>query len=68
MCLFSFDKEKYKKTIKNEGKDEGRKEGEFNTTYNFIKQGLITIDQAATAIGLTTKQLLDNFKKYNRAL
>jgi hypothetical protein len=24
------------------GKKEGRKEGEFNTVYNFIKQGLVT--------------------------
>ena len=68
MCLFNFDREKYEKTIKNEGKDEGRKEGEFFTIYNFIKQGLVSIEQAASAMGLTTQQLLDNFKKFNLAL
>ena len=67
MCLFSFDKKKYEDTIKNEGIQEGEKKGKFNTTYNFIKQGLITVEQAASAMGLTTKQLLDNFKKFNLA-
>ena len=44
---------------------EGRKEGEFNTVYNFIKQGLVTVEQAAKSIGLTKEQLLDTFKEYN---
>ena len=26
---------------------EGRKEGVFNTVYNFVKQGLVTVEQAA---------------------
>ena len=47
------------------GKKEGRKEGEFNTVYNFIKQGLVTIEQAAKSIGLTKEQLLEGFKEYN---
>ena len=51
-----------------EGKKEGRKEGEFNTVYNFIKQGLVTIEQAAKSIGLTEEQLLEGFKEYNLVL
>ncbi len=47
---------------------EGRKEGEFNTVYNFIKQGLVTVEQAAKSIGLTKEQLLDTFKEYNLVL
>ena len=50
------------------GKKEARKEGEFNTVYNFIKQGLITLDQAAKSIGLTKEQLLEGFKEYNLVL
>ena len=46
----------------------GEKEGEFNTVYNFIKQGLVTIDQAAKSIGLTKEQLLEGFKEYNLVL
>ena len=46
----------------------GKKEGEFNTVYNFIKQGLVTIDQAAKSIGLTKEQLLEGFKEYNLVL
>ncbi len=51
-----------------EGRKEGRKEGEFNTVYNFIKQGLVTVEQAAKSIGLTKEQLLDTFKEYNLVL
>ena len=47
---------------------EGIKKGEFNTVYNFIKQGLVTIEQAAKSIGLTKEQLLDGFKEYNLVL
>ena len=50
------------------GLKEGRKEGEFNTVYNFIKQGLVTIEQAAKSIGLTKEQLLEGFKEYNLVL
>ena len=48
--------------------EEGKKEGEFSTVYNFIKQGLVTIEQAAKSIGLTQEQLLDGFKEYNLVL
>ncbi|MBP5469664.1 MAG: hypothetical protein J6Z11_10525 [Candidatus Riflebacteria bacterium] len=51
-----------------EGRAEGRAEGEFNTVYNFIKQGLVTIEQAAKSIGLTKEQLLAAFKEYNLVL
>ena len=47
---------------------EGRKEGVFNTVYNFVKQGLVTVEQAAESIGLTKEQLLDTFKEYNLVL
>ena len=47
---------------------EGRKEGVFNTVYNFIKQGLVTVEQAAKSIGLTKEQLLDTFREYNLVL
>ena len=47
---------------------EGRKEGVFNTVYNFVKQGLVTVEQTAKSIGLTKDQLLDTFKEYNLVL
>ena len=49
-------------------KKEGEKKGEFNTVYNFIKQGLVTVEQAANSIGLTKEQLLAGFKEYNLVL
>ena len=51
-----------------EGRKEGKKEGEFSTVYNFIKQGLVTVEQAAKSIGLTKEQLLEGFKEYNLVL
>ena len=47
---------------------EGRKEGEFNTIYNFIKKGRLTLEEAASDIGMSVEQLLANFKKYNLVL
>ena len=42
--------------------------GELNAFYKLIKQGLLTIDQAAKAIGMTIEELQANFKQYNLAL
>ena len=48
--------------------EEGRKEGEFNTVYNFIKKGRMTIEEAASDIGMTVEQLIAGFKQYNLVL
>ena len=42
--------------------------GELYASYNFIKQGLVTVEQAAKSIGLTKEQLLEGFKEYNLVL
>ena len=46
----------------------GEARGKFNAIYNFIKLGLVTIEQAAKSIGLTKEQLLEGFKEYNLVL
>ncbi len=56
------------KELLDDSKKEGEKKGEFNTVYNFIKQGLVTVEQAANSIGLTKEQLLAGFKEYNLVL
>ncbi len=56
------------KELLDDSKKEGEKKGEFNTVYNFIKQGLVTVEQAAKSIGLTKEQLLAGFKEYNLVL
>ena len=48
--------------------DEAEARGKFNAVYNFIKLGLVTLEQAAKSIGLTKEQLLDRFKEYKLAL
>ncbi len=48
--------------------EEGEKKGKLSAFYDMIKQGLITLDQAATSLGITTKQLLADFKEYNLVL
>ena len=50
------------------GETRGEARGKFNNVYNFIKSGLVTIEQAAKLIGLTQEQLLDRFKEYKLAL
>ena len=52
----------------NKGLEEGRSEGELNAVYNFIKNGLVTTEQAAKSIGLSVQELLASFKRYNLAL
>ena len=48
--------------------DEAEARGKFNNIYNFIKLGLVTIEQAAKSIGLTKEQLVDRFKEYKLVL
>ena len=47
---------------------EREKNGEFNTIYNFIKKGKMTLEQAASDIGISVEQLLAGFKGYNLVL
>ena len=63
MCLFKFDKEKYEYTLKNEGieegKKEGKKEGKIETLLSLVKDGLLTLQQAAERMGMS----LEKFEK-----
>ena len=63
-----YDRENDLEEGKKEGKKEGIKEGKLSAFYEMIKQGLITLDQAAKSIGLTKEQLLEGFKEYNLVL
>ena len=48
--------------------ENSEKKGKISAFYEMIKQGLITLDQAATSLGITSKQLLADFKEYNLVL
>ena len=48
--------------------DKAEARGKFSAIYTFIKQGLVTIEQAAKSIGVTKEQLLASFKEYNLVL
>ena len=48
--------------------EDSRKEGKLSAFYDMIKQGLITLDQAANTLGITTKKLLADFKECNMVL
>ena len=63
-----YDRENDKITFTEEGRKEGREEGQFNTVYNFIKKGRMTIVEAASDIGISVDQLLEGFKRYNLVL
>ena len=43
--------------------EDSRKEGKLCAFYDMVKQGLITLEQAANSLGISTKQLLADFKE-----
>ena len=47
---------------------QGEARGKFNAIYNFIKKGRMTIEEAASDLGMTVEQLLADFKEYNLVL
>jgi predicted transposase YdaD len=51
-----------------EGREEGKKEGKLSAFYEMIKNGIITLEQAASTIGVTKDQLLADFKECNLVL
>ena len=48
--------------------DKAEARGELNILYKQIKDGLITVEQAAKYINKTVQELLDGFKEYNLML
>ena len=56
MCLFKFDKEKYEDTLKREAVEEGKKEGKLELLANMIKEGIISLKQAAEKMNMTIPQ------------
>ena len=51
-----------------EGKKEGEKKGKLSAFYDMIKKGRITLEEAASDIGITVDKLLADFKEYNLVL
>ena len=47
---------------------QGEARGEFNILYKLIKNGMLTVEQAAKSINISVEQLLANFKQYNLIL
>ena len=48
--------------------EEGKKEGKLSAFYDMIKKGRITLEEAASDIGISVEQLLASFKEYNLVL
>ena len=53
MCLFKFDKDKYEDTLKREAKNEGK----IEALLGLVKNGLLTIQQAAEQMGMYVDKL-----------
>ena len=51
-----------------QGEARGEARGEFNLLYKLIKKGRMTIEEAASDLGMTVEQLLAGFKEYNLVL
>ena len=52
MCLFKFDKEKYEDTLKREAKNQGS----IETLISLVKDGFLTIQQAADRMGMSIEK------------
>ncbi len=52
MCLFKFDKEKYENTLKRESE----KKGSIETLISLVKKGLLTLQQAAEQLDMSTEK------------
>ncbi len=63
-----FDQKEITKRYEAEVFNKGRNEGKFDFAYKLIKQGLLTLEQAATSIGISTQELLAQFKQHNLVL
>ncbi len=59
---------KGEKTTMREILDKAEARGEFNILYKLIKNGMLTVEQAAKSINISVEQLLANFKQYNLIL
>ena len=46
----------------------GEARGKFDLLYKLIKKGRMTIEEAASDLGMTVEQLLAGFKEYNLVL
>ena len=51
-----YDEEREKEYLREEGREEGRKEGAIMNMMKLIKQGLITVSQAAEISGMTDEE------------
>ena len=59
---------KMTKTFRDYDRENDIKEGKLSAFYEMIKKGRITIEEAASDIGISVEQLLANFKEYNLVL
>ena len=63
-----FDQKEITKRYEAEVFNEGKTEGKISVFHDLIKQGLLTLEQAATSIGISTQELLAQFKQHNLVL
>ena len=73
MSLFEYDEEKHMKFVREEGwedgyakgceaglqqgREEGQKQGQLQVLTNLIKQGILTVEEAAGIAGLSAEEL-----------
>jgi predicted transposase YdaD len=49
---------------RNEGRKEGRKEGTLETLFGLVKDGILTISEAAKRVDMTEKIFVENMEKF----
>ena len=56
MCIFEYDEEKAFAAQRAEGIEEGRAEGALDILINLVKDGVLTVSDAAQRVGMNIRE------------
>lgn len=63
MILEEFDAEKYERTIREEGREEGREQGVLSAMISLVRDGILTVSEAAQRVPMSEKAFLEALHK-----
>ena len=64
MLLREFDVEKYERSLKEEGREEGKFEGSLSMLNNLVKDGILTLSEAARRVSMTEEEYVEHIREY----
>ena len=64
MLLREFDEEKYERSLREEGREEGKFQGSLLMLNNLVKDGILTISEAASRVSMTEEDYADQIRRF----